>query len=263
MEGPAPAHRTSARMVGASPVWSLPTGYQLHRQALTNLEPIRSHGCAWRPTRCRQALRYGAVMEQGISQGIDLGRVGAWWSGSWTVADEPELNTAADMEALGYTALWSSGGFDPGLSSRFATLLDATRTAAVASGIVSIWADTPDVIGPAVAELEARHPGRFLLGLGTSHSAIVADYSRPYSKMVAFLDGLDSLDARTVRPARAARARRAGDAHARAGGRARRRCPPLLRPGRTHRARPRRPRPRPPARHRDGRRPRDRPGQGT
>jgi probable F420-dependent oxidoreductase len=137
-------------------------------------------------------LRYGAAMHDVTDQRVRLGRVGAWWSGSWTVADEPELDTAAAMEGLGYATLWSSGGFDPGLSPRFAQLLDATRTATVASGIVSIWADTPDVIGGAVADLETRHPGRFLLGLGTSHSAIVADYSRPYSKMVAFLDGLDA-----------------------------------------------------------------------
>jgi probable F420-dependent oxidoreductase len=130
-------------------------------------------------------------MDDGTGAREQVGRVGAWWSGTWTVADEPELNVAAAMEALGYATLWSSGGFDPGLSPRFGQLLDATRSASVASGIVSIWADTPAVIGAAVADLEARHPGRFLLGLGTSHSAIVADYSRPYSKMVGFLDGLD------------------------------------------------------------------------
>jgi probable F420-dependent oxidoreductase len=133
--------------------------------------------------------------DQAHDHDITLGRVGAWWSGTWTVADAPGLSTAAAMEELGYATLWSSGGFDPGLSSRFGQLLDATRTATVASGIVSIWASTPEEVGPAIADLEARHPGRFLLGLGTSHSAIVADYSRPYSKMVAYLDGLDALDA--------------------------------------------------------------------
>src|ERR1700679_621282 len=103
----------------------------------------------------------------GYGLGMDLGRVGAWWSGTWKVADEPDLDTAANMEALGYGTLWSSGGFDPGgLSGRFGQLLDATRTVTVASGIVSIWASPPEEIGPAVADLEARHPGRFLLGLG-------------------------------------------------------------------------------------------------
>jgi probable F420-dependent oxidoreductase len=125
---------------------------------------------------------------------MDLGRIGAWWSGTWKVADQPDLDSAAAMEALGYATLWSSGGFDPGLSPHFGALLDSTRTAIVASGILSIWATTPEEIGPAVAGLEVRHPGRFLLGLGTSHSAVVADYSKPYSKMVAYIDGLDALE---------------------------------------------------------------------
>ena len=37
----------------------------------------------------------------------------------------------------------------------------------------------PRTSGPAVAALEERFPGRFLLGIGTSHSVAVADYSRP------------------------------------------------------------------------------------
>jgi probable F420-dependent oxidoreductase len=41
--------------------------------------------------------------------------------------------------------------------------------------------------------LEDRFPGRFLLGIGASHSVAVADYSRPYSKVVAYLDALDAL----------------------------------------------------------------------
>jgi probable F420-dependent oxidoreductase len=126
---------------------------------------------------------------------IDLGRFGAWWSGTWKVAEEPDVDTAAEMERLGYGALWSSGGFEPGLSAHFGKLLAATRSIPVASGIVSIWAAHPDDLGPAVAALEAAYDDRFLLGIGTSHSAVVADYSQPYSKMVAFLDALDALEA--------------------------------------------------------------------
>ena len=63
----------------------------------------------------------------------------------------------------------------------------------MASGIVSIWTGEPGDVGPAVAALEDRFPGRFLLGIGTSHGPIVADYSRPYSKMVDYLNALDAL----------------------------------------------------------------------
>ena len=125
---------------------------------------------------------------------LDLGRFGVWWSGSWRLPDDPELSVAGEMEALGFGALWSSGGYEAGLAGRFGRLLAATEHVVVASGVVSIWAGTPGDVGPAASGLEERHPGRFLLGLGASHSAAVANYIKPYSKMVAYLDALDALD---------------------------------------------------------------------
>ena len=124
---------------------------------------------------------------------MDLGRVGVWWSGSWHVADDPTVDPAAELELLGYGALWASGGFDPGLSPVYGQLLASTKRMAVASGIVSMWTGAPGDVGPAVAELESRFPGRFLLGIGASHAAVVGDYARPYSHMVAYLDALDAL----------------------------------------------------------------------
>jgi probable F420-dependent oxidoreductase len=125
---------------------------------------------------------------------MDLGRVGVWWSGSWRPAGEADVDAAAELEALGYRTLWSSGGFEPGLPTRFERLLASTTRASVATGIVSVWVSLPETIAAAAAELEARFPGRFVLGLGASHSAIVPDYAKPYSKVVAFLDALDALD---------------------------------------------------------------------
>jgi probable F420-dependent oxidoreductase len=125
---------------------------------------------------------------------MELGRIGVWWSGSWRDAREPDLNVAGELESLGYGTLWSSGGFDPGLSSRFGKLLAATERVTVASGIVSVWAGAPADVGPAVADLEARFGGRFLLGLGASHGTIVSNYERPYTHVVDYLDALDVLD---------------------------------------------------------------------
>jgi probable F420-dependent oxidoreductase len=122
---------------------------------------------------------------------MDLGRVGVWWSRSWTVAAEPSLDVAAELEALGYGALWSSGGFEPGLSPRFGRLLASTSRIAVASGIVSVWTSSPPEIAQAVAELDDAHPGRFVLGLGASHEVMVDRYERPYGQMVEYLDLLD------------------------------------------------------------------------
>ena len=131
----------------------------------------------------------------------DLGRVGVWCSGSWRVADDPAIDTAAALETLGFGTLWSSGGFEAGLAPRFEQLLAATRQVHVASGIVSIWAGAPADIGPAVAALDAVYPGRFVLGIGASHEPIAPGYTRPYSHMVAYLDALDALE-QPVPPAR-------------------------------------------------------------
>jgi probable F420-dependent oxidoreductase len=124
---------------------------------------------------------------------VDLGRVGVWWSGSWRDPGDPDRSVAPALESLGYGALWSSGRFDPGLSPHFERLLAATDRIPVASGIVSIWAGAADDVGPAVTALESRFPDRFMLGVGASHEVAVADYTRPYSRMVAYLDALDAL----------------------------------------------------------------------
>lgn len=122
----------------------------------------------------------------------DLGRFGVWWSGSWHAADDREFNVAAELESLGYGTLWSSGGFQQGLAPRFGELLAATERVVVASGIASIWTTAPVDVGPAVADLEDRFGGRFLFGVGASHSMVVPDYVRPYSRMVEYLDELDA-----------------------------------------------------------------------
>jgi probable F420-dependent oxidoreductase len=125
---------------------------------------------------------------------MDLGRTGIWWSGSWRdKSGGSAVDVAAELEVLGYTALWSSGRFGPGLSEHFERLLASTNHIAVASGIVSIWHASPAETAAATRDLEDRYPGRFLLGLGASHAAAVDNYSRPYSHMVAYLDSLDDL----------------------------------------------------------------------
>lgn len=148
---------------------------------------------------------------------MELGRVGVWWSGSWRPEHEAGQEPAAELEAMGYGALWSSGGFEPGLSPRFERLLRLTSTIVVASGIVSIWAASPEEVSSGVDRLERLYPGRFLLGIGTSHAALVGDYEKPLARMREFLD-------RRRRPRyrqkRASSPRRAPAADAKAGDRA-------------------------------------------
>jgi len=126
---------------------------------------------------------------------VELGRIGIWWSGSWRDPTGQGAEVAAEMEELGYGALWSSGLFEPGVDRRFERLLAATRSVVVGTGIVSVWVNEPDSLGAQASGLEARFPGRFLLGLGVSHAPVVEStgrhYVRPYNRMTAFLDGLE------------------------------------------------------------------------
>jgi probable F420-dependent oxidoreductase len=128
---------------------------------------------------------------------MELGSVGIWGGGPWRVEDRAAeaAEVAAELEELGFGALWMSGGQQPGLSARFRRVLDGTSRLPVASGILNFWLSGPAEVARAVAELEAVHPGRFLLGVGVSHAPLVERsgqaYRRPYSRMVEWLDGLD------------------------------------------------------------------------
>jgi probable F420-dependent oxidoreductase len=105
------------------------------------------------------------------------------------------LDAAVELEELGYSRLWFSAGFGEDVPSRFRELLDGTKRIGLAPGIVSIWHSSPAEAAAFTAAAERDHPGRFLLGLGASHAALVEGdgtaYRKPYSKMVEYLDALD------------------------------------------------------------------------
>ncbi len=103
-----------------------------------------------------------------------IGRFGVWRS---TVQCTPEL--AAGLERLGYGALWL-GGSPGGDLEMVDGLLDATSTLVVATGVVNVWRSDAHQIASAFARIEARHPGRFLLGIGAGHPEATAQYSKPY-----------------------------------------------------------------------------------
>jgi probable F420-dependent oxidoreductase len=106
------------------------------------------------------------------------------------------VDAATELEELGYSRLWFSGGFGENVAPRFREILDGTRRIGVASGIVSIWHSSPPAVAAFARDAERDHPGRFLLGLGASHAVVVEGggtaYRKPYSKMVEYLDGLDA-----------------------------------------------------------------------
>src|SRR5690606_26582754 len=81
---------------------------------------------------------------------------------------------------------------------------DATERIVVASGIVNMWSDEPEPIAAAYHRIEAKHPGRFLLGVGIGHPEATQAYRDPYETMVTYLDALDPADVPRDRTALAA-----------------------------------------------------------
>jgi probable F420-dependent oxidoreductase len=121
---------------------------------------------------------------------VELGRYGVWSSGARHAGGlTPEL--AAEVEALGYGAIWV-GGSPPGDLRLAESLLDATERIAVATGIVNMWATPAQEAAESYHRIDAAHPGRFLLGVGIGHPEAISDYRRPYATIVDYLDRLDA-----------------------------------------------------------------------
>ena len=118
---------------------------------------------------------------------IELGQAGIWRHPSGLT---PEL--AAEAEALGYGAIWV-GGSPPGDLGVVERLLDMTERIVVATGIVNVWQDDAATVGASYHRITARHPGRFLLGLGIGHPEATQRYRQPYATLVSYLDRLDDL----------------------------------------------------------------------
>ncbi|WP_405614331.1 LLM class F420-dependent oxidoreductase [Streptomyces sp. NBC_00076] len=120
-----------------------------------------------------------------------VGRYGIWSVGmrSEDPSRRGELTeAAAELEELGYGALWLGGS---SAVRNAVPLVEATSRITVGTSIQSIWQHEADDAAADLAELEATHPGRFVLGLGVAHARNTEQYRRPYSSLVSYLDALD------------------------------------------------------------------------
>ncbi|MBM7494789.1 putative F420-dependent oxidoreductase [Micromonospora luteifusca] len=125
-----------------------------------------------------------------------LGPVGIW-SMELRGAARPEVReAAAELDELGFPALWIPGLDGPGALDDVEHLLAAAPRATVALGVLSMWGQDPTTLGSRWAALDSAYGPRAVLGLGVSnaHSAANAgqDYGKPTASMRRFLDGLDA-----------------------------------------------------------------------
>ncbi len=126
-----------------------------------------------------------------------LGPLGVWSFALQRLTAAAEMDTARQMEALGFPAIW----FPESLGSKeaiaqSALLLQGTHHALIGTGIANIHARDPMAMANGARTLAEAHPGRFVLGIGVSHAPSVIErggtYDNPLQQMRAYLDAMDT-----------------------------------------------------------------------
>ncbi|HTF53494.1 MAG TPA: TIGR03620 family F420-dependent LLM class oxidoreductase [Pseudonocardia sp.] len=113
---------------------------------------------------------------------LDLGPIGVALDVS---ADDSYLDAAIEVEKLGYATIWLAGGQLASLDP-IAKIIRATTAIPVAPGIIPLDVYGPEAVTAMYADLEATHPGRFVVGLGGPQTP------RPLRALNEFLDRLDT-----------------------------------------------------------------------
>jgi alkanesulfonate monooxygenase SsuD/methylene tetrahydromethanopterin reductase-like flavin-dependent oxidoreductase (luciferase family) len=96
---------------------------------------------------------------------MDLSGIGVWSSQLRYGNPAEAAEAAAELEELGFEALWIPDVGGPVLDS-VDHLLASTKRAVIATGILNLWMHEPSDIASRYASLTAQHGDRFLLGIG-------------------------------------------------------------------------------------------------
>jgi probable F420-dependent oxidoreductase len=128
---------------------------------------------------------------------MDIGRVGIWTFALELQPAAKAQEAVAEIESLGYPALWIPEAMGREAFTHAGLLLAATRRLIVATGIANVWARDAMTMAAAQKTLDEAHPGRFLLGVGVSHAPLVEGlrghrYDKPLSFMRRYLDAMDA-----------------------------------------------------------------------
>ena len=122
--------------------------------------------------------------------------VGVWTGAHELVAPTMRGGVAAEIESLGYSALWFPESWGRESLTSATLLLSATSTLTVATGITNIWGRDAVASVNAARTLNATFDDRFVLGLGVSHQPLVErlrghEYASPLANMRDYLAAMD------------------------------------------------------------------------
>jgi probable F420-dependent oxidoreductase len=137
---------------------------------------------------------------------VKLAPIGIWTAQLDYQPAAKAKEATAELEALGFGALWFPESVGREALTNAALLLGATSRMVIATGIANIYARDPVTTAAAQNTLAEAYPDRFLLGLGVSHIPLVEkirghSYGKPVATMRAYLDTMDRAPYRAVPPA--------------------------------------------------------------
>ena len=138
---------------------------------------------------------------------MDIGRIGIWTFSTELLPATQAQELAAEIEEMGWGALWIPEAMGREAFTHSALLLAGTRRIPVCTGIANIWARDPMAMAAAQKTLCEAYPDRFLLGMGVSHGPMVGmrghAYDKPLTYMRTYLDDMDAAAYMSVPPASA------------------------------------------------------------
>jgi len=123
----------------------------------------------------------------------DLGAVGIW-SMELRFGDPEKSNAvAAELDELGFGAIWIPGGIDDAVLGDVDRLLSATKKAVIATGIINLWKQQPADVAKWFAGQSDERKRRVMLGIGISHGPLIGEaWNKPVARTRAWLDELES-----------------------------------------------------------------------
>jgi probable F420-dependent oxidoreductase len=139
------------------------------------------------------------------SSSMELEPIGIWTAQLDYQPAAKAREAAAELEQLGFGAIWFPESVGREALTNAALLLGATSRIVIATGIANIYARDAVTMAAGQKTLAEAYPGRFLLGLGVSHIPLVEQvrghkYGKPVASMRAYLAGMDRAPYRAVPP---------------------------------------------------------------
>jgi probable F420-dependent oxidoreductase len=126
-----------------------------------------------------------------------LGRVGVWTFAFDSLPAAAVREAIADVERMGYPALWvPEGGTSREIFAHLSLLLSATERITLCSGIANVTARHPEAMAGGARTLTDAFGDRIVLGIGIGHQYTAGrrgqDWTDPVGRMESYLHVMDT-----------------------------------------------------------------------